>query len=81
MTTRILGWSFFYETNDIVWRTVYDSAELFQRQQSDIFVLLQGVQCFVIDAVFQEMVLRDALFCHGFPQGSIIDHLNHHLTS
>ena len=65
------------EFYDVIWRTADDITELCQCQHCDIFVLLQGVQGFVVNARLQEPVLADTLGLHGFPQWAEVDDADH----
>ena len=68
------------EGHDVIWRAANDFAQLFNGEQCDILSLFDGVQRFVINAAFQQLILRDLLFFHGLPKRAIINHPNHRLV-
>ena len=69
------------EADDIVGGAADDAAELFQRDHGDVAALFQSVQRLVIHAALQQLVLGDATALHSFPQGAVIKHHGHHLSS
>lgn len=51
----------------IIGGAINDSTQLFEGDQRDVLILLERVQSFVVDTVFEECILRDTLFLHGLP--------------
>lgn len=69
------------EADDVIGGAADNAAELFQRDHGDVAALFQSVQRLVIHAALQQLVLGDATALHSFPQGAVIKHHGHHLSS
>ena len=67
-----------FEFYDLIGRTTNDSAQLFQCDHGDVLPFFQRIQRFVVDAALQELILRNAVFLHGFPHGPVIKDRIHH---
>lgn len=67
------------EGDDVIWRAADDFAQLFNGEQCDILSLFDGVQRFVINAAFQQLILRDLLFFHCLPKRAVVNHPDHRL--
>ena len=63
----------FCEFYDIIRCAIQYFAQFFQCEQCDIIIFLQSVQRLVIDAGFQQTVLRHVLLFHRLPQRAVID--------
>lgn len=63
-----------FEFHYIVGCASDDRTQFFQREHGDVLVFLEGVQRLVVDAMVQQIVLRDAFDSHRLPQWSIVDH-------
>ena len=68
-----------FERYDIVGGTSDDVTKSFQCKQGNVLVLFEGIERFVVDAVLQELVLRDIAFSHCLPQWAEINHAAYHL--
>ena len=53
--------------NNVIWCTSNDFTELFQCGDCNVTILFQRIQRFIVNAAFDQMILRHLLFFHGFP--------------
>lgn len=61
------GFPFVGKAYDIVWRTVQNTAQLFQGQHGDIPALFQGIQRLVVDPLLEQSILADLSALHRCP--------------
>lgn len=69
-----------FELDHIIGRTANDLAQLLQCEHGDISTLFEGVECVIINAALQKLVLRHIVSLHGFPQRPVINDLPHHIS-
>lgn len=55
------------KVDDIIWGTANKPAQFLQRFNSNVLVLFQRVQRFIINTAFEQLILRNAMRLHCLP--------------
>ena len=64
---------FRHEFYNFIRRTTYNMANFLQREHSYIFVLFKRIKGLIVNAGFQQLILRDAAALHSLPQRLITE--------